>query len=160
MEPLRDKQKMQPMALTLAAGNPHRQDLIEVEEGKQVTVRSVTVKDNQESDRDTQGLVLVRLHLSMDSLDPLAEGDKEPLRDKETMPPEALSLAVGNPHRQDLTGREEGKPVTVRTLTVKAIQESDRDSQGLVLVRLHLSMDSLDPLGEEDTELLLSLIHI
>ncbi|XP_071076207.1 filaggrin-2-like [Desmodus rotundus] len=153
-EPVRDKLTKPPQALSLAVGNPHRQDLTGREEGKQVTVRTVTVKDIQECHRDTQGPVLPAVLLNEDSLDPLAEGDREPLRDKQKMPPEALTLAVGNPHRQDLTGREEGKQVTVRTVTVKAIQESNRDSQGLVLVRLHLSMDSLDPLAEEDTELL------
>ncbi|KAF6074504.1 hypothetical protein HJG60_005161 [Phyllostomus discolor] len=128
-------------------------NLSRMEEEKQATVRSVTVKASQESPMDTQGPVIGSIDLNMDSLDPLAEGDRDLPRDNQETPAHTLRLPMGNLHTQDPTAVEEGKHITVRTVTVKASQESLMDTQGPVMARLHLNMDSLDPLAEGDRDL-------
>ncbi|KAF6074502.1 hypothetical protein HJG60_005159 [Phyllostomus discolor] len=160
LDPLAGGDRDQPMdnqetpadTLSLPMGNLHTQDPTAVEEGKQVTVRSVTVKASQESLMDTQGPVMGSLDLNMDSLDPLAEGDRDLPRDNQETPADTLSLPMGNLHTQDPTAVEEGKQVTMRSVTVKASQESLMDTQGPVMARLDLNMDSLDPLAEGDRD--------
>nr|KAF6304708.1 filaggrin family member 2 [Pipistrellus kuhlii] len=134
---------------------PHSQDLTVVEEGNLVTVSPVAVNGIPEAHRDTLGLVMARLDLSMESGDPLVQGDKELLMDSQDIPAYMGRQVMAIPHSQDLTVVEDGDLVTVSPVTVNGIPEAHRDTQGPVMARLDLSMESGDPLVQGDRELLM-----
>ncbi|XP_016073075.1 PREDICTED: uncharacterized protein LOC107540768 [Miniopterus natalensis] len=138
-----------------AMGNPHSQDLAKVEEGDLVTVSPVAVNGIREAHRDTQGPVMARLDLNMDSGDPLVKGVRELLMDSQETPRNMGRQAMGNPHSQDLAKVEEGDLVTVSPVAVNGIREAHRDTQGPVMARLDLNMDSGDPLVKGVRELLM-----
>ena len=55
------------------------------------------------------------------------------------------SLARDNLHGQSPVRQEDGDPVTVRLVTVKDIQKSQRDTQDPLMGRLGLHMESQEP---------------
>ena len=55
---------------TLVRGNLHGQGPVTQEDGDQVTVRLVTMKGIQKSQRDTQDPLMGRLDLNMESQEP------------------------------------------------------------------------------------------
>ena len=60
-------------------------------------------------------------------------------------PPDTAILARDNLHGQSPVRQEDGDPVTVRLVTVKDIQKSQRDTQDPLMGRLGLHMESQEP---------------
>ena len=60
-------------------------------------------------------------------------------------PPDTAILARDNLHGQSPVRREEGDPATVRLVTVKGIQKSQRDTQDPLMGRLDLNIESQEP---------------
>ena len=65
-----DSQETLPDMATPVRGNLHSQGPVTQEDRDQVTVRLVTVKDIQKSQRDTQDPLMGRLDLNMESQEP------------------------------------------------------------------------------------------
>ena len=60
-------------------------------------------------------------------------------------PPDMAILVRDNLHGQGPVRQEDGDPVTVRLVTVKDIQKSQRDTQDPLMGRLGLHMESQEP---------------
>ena len=60
-------------------------------------------------------------------------------------PPDMATLVRDNLHGLGPVRREEGDPATVRLVTVKGIQKSQRDTQDPLMGRLDLNIESQEP---------------
>ena len=65
--------------------------------------------------------------------------------DSQETPPDMAILVRNNLHGQGPVRWEEGDPATVRLVTVKGIQKSQRDTQDPLMGRLDLNMESQEP---------------
>ena len=60
-------------------------------------------------------------------------------------PPDMATPGRDNLHGQGPVRQEDGDQVTVRLVTVKGIQKSQRDTQDPLMGRLDLNMESQEP---------------
>ena len=65
--------------------------------------------------------------------------------DVQETPPDMAKRLRDNLHGQSPVRQEDGDPVTVRLVTVKDIQKSQRDTQDPLMGRLGLHMESQEP---------------
>ena len=65
--------------------------------------------------------------------------------DVQETPPDMAKRLRDNLHGQSPVRQEDGDPVTVRLVTVKDIQKSQRDTQDPLMGWLGLHMESLEP---------------
>ncbi|GAB5575554.1 filaggrin-2 [Prionailurus iriomotensis] len=117
-------------------------------------VSPVTGEGIQESHRQRQGPLMAMLDLNMESRDPPGKEDQKLLTDSKETPLDKLILVLDRPPGQNLAGPKEADPVPVNRVTGKDTQESHRHTQSPLMARLDLNMESRDPPGKEDRELL------
>ncbi|XP_058571686.1 uncharacterized protein LOC131503916 isoform X2 [Neofelis nebulosa] len=140
--------------LILVLDRPPGQNLAGPKEADPVSVNRVTGKGTQDSHRHTQGPLMARLDLNMESRDPPGKEDRELLTDRQETPLDIPSPLMDKPPGQNLVGLGEENPVSVSPVTLKGTQESHSHRQGPLMARLDLNMESRDPPGKEDRELL------
>ncbi|XP_053070804.1 fibrous sheath CABYR-binding protein-like [Acinonyx jubatus] len=140
--------------LILVTDRPPGQKLAGPKEADPVPVNRVTGKDTQDSHRHTQSPLMARLDLNMESRDPPGKEDRELLTDRQATPLDIPSPLMDKPPGQNPVGPGEENPVSVSPVTVKGTQESHRHRQGPLRAMLDLNMESRDPPGKEDRELL------
>ncbi|XP_078306689.1 uncharacterized protein LOC144617026 [Panthera onca] len=147
--------KETPLAnLNLVMDRPPGQKLAGPKEADPVSVNQVTGKGTQDSHRHTQGPLMAMLDLNMESRDPPGKEDRELLTDRQETPLDIPRPLMDKPPGQNLVGLGEQNPVSVSPVTVKGTQESHRHRQGPLMAMLGLNMESRDPPGKEDRELL------
>ncbi|XP_058571688.1 uncharacterized protein LOC131503916 isoform X4 [Neofelis nebulosa] len=139
--------------LILVLDRPPGQNLAGPKEADPVPVNRVTGKGTQDSHRHTQGPLMARLDLNMESWDPPGKEDRELLTDRQETPLDIPSPLMDKPPGQNLVGLGEENPVSVSPVTVKGTQESHRHRQGPLMAMLDLNMESQDPPRKEDREL-------
>ena len=140
--------------LILVLDRPPGQNLVGPKEADPVPVNRVTGKGTQDSHRHTQSPLMARLDLNMDSRDPPRKEDRELLTDRQETPLDIHCLVMDRPPGQNPVGQEEQDPGAVSPVTGEGLQESHRHRQGPFMAMLDLNMESRDPPGKEDRELL------
>ncbi|XP_045335252.1 uncharacterized protein LOC123598726 isoform X3 [Leopardus geoffroyi] len=153
-ELLTDRQETPLDIPSLGTDNPPGQNPVGLGEENPVSVSPVTVKGTQESHSHRQGPLMAMLDLNMESQDPPRKEDRELLTDSKDTPLDKLILVLDRPPGQNLAGPKEADPVPVNRVTGKGTQDSHRHTQSPLMARLDLNMESRDPPGKEDRELL------
>ncbi|XP_040317212.1 uncharacterized protein LOC121021080 isoform X2 [Herpailurus yagouaroundi] len=138
----------------LVLDRPPGQNLAGPKEAGPVPVNRVTGKGTQDSHRHTQSPLMSRRDLNMESWDPPGKEDRELLTDSKETPLDMHCLVMDRPPGQNPVGLGEENPVSVSPVTVKGTQESHSHRQGPLMAMLDLNMESRDPPGKEDRELL------
>ncbi|XP_053745387.1 uncharacterized protein LOC128773011 isoform X2 [Panthera pardus] len=139
---------------SLGMDKPPGQNPVGLGEENPVSVSTVTVKGTQESHRHRQGHLMAMLEINMESRDPPRSEDQKLLTDSKETPLDKLILVLDRPPGQNLAGPKEADPVPVNRVTGKGTQDSHRHTQGPLMAMLDLNMESRDPPGKEDRELL------
>ncbi|XP_045335253.1 uncharacterized protein LOC123598727 [Leopardus geoffroyi] len=138
----------------LVMHRPPEQNPVGREEQDLGAVSPVTGEGLQESHRHRQDPLMAMLDLNMESRDPPRKEDRELLTDSKDTPLDKLILVLDRPPGQNLAGPKEADPVPVNRVTGKGTQDSHRHTQSPLMARLDLNMESRDPPGKEDRELL------
>ncbi|XP_053745394.1 uncharacterized protein LOC109257081 isoform X2 [Panthera pardus] len=139
---------------SLGMDKPPGHNPVGLGEENPVSVSPVTVKGTQESHRHRQGPLMAMLDLNMESRDPPRKEDRELRTDRQETQLYIPSLGMDKPPDHNPVGLGEQNPVSVSPVTLKGTQESHSHRQGPLMAMLDLNMESRDPPGKEDRELL------